>query len=132
MLFNNNNNNRRPAAPRQGSNPPQPGPRPPQPGPRPPQPGPRPPQPGPRPPQPAPRPPQPDPRSFSELTDEQLSAISRPQSLEDLQQLMSQFGGFLTPQNKAMVNELIDTLRQGGDQAQLQSLAARMSQAINQ
>ena len=118
MLFNNNNNNRRPAAPRQGSNPPQPGPRPPQP--------------GSRPPQPAPRPPQPDPRSFSELTDEQLSAISRPQSLEDLQQLMSQFGGFLTPQNKAMVNELIDTLRQGGDQAQLQSLAARMSQAINQ
>ena len=119
-----------PRPPQPGPRPPQPGPRPPQPGPRPPQPGPRPPQPGPRPPQPGPRPPQPGPRPPQPWAG--LPGLETPRSAEDLQKLLNQFGSVLTPQNQAMIQELITSLQQGSDPAQLQSLAARMSQALHQ
>lgn len=121
-----------PQSPQPGPRPPQPGPRPPQQGPRPPQQGPRPPQQGPRPPQPGPRPPQQGPRPPQQnLPPELLPNIPVPRSVEDLQQLLSQFGPLLSSENQSFIQELIGNLQKGSDPSQLQDLAARMSQALN-
>lgn len=52
-------------------------------------------------------------------------------SVGDLRQLLTVYGGVLSPENRDFISELIDQLQNGGDQQQLMALAARMRQAAS-
>ena len=52
-----------------------------------------------------------------------------PQNLADLKQLLQVYGPLLAPENRDLINELVDSLEGGGDLNSLQELAARMRQA---
>jgi len=56
----------------------------------------------------------------------------KPQNTLDLKKLLQQYDKILTPQNKRLINELIEKLDNGGDKADLQDLAQRMQKSVKQ
>lgn len=60
-----------------------------------------------------------------------MPQINKPQSVEDLKRLLELYGGALSNENKAFINELVCGLEGGADRSQLLELAARMQAAAN-
>ena len=58
-----------------------------------------------------------------------MPQIEKPQSAEDLKKLLSVYGDKLTPQNQALITELIGNLEHGAGRAELLDLAMRMQNA---
>jgi hypothetical protein len=56
----------------------------------------------------------------------------KPQNTVDLKKLLQQYDKVLTPQNKRLINELIEKLDSGCDQDGLKDLAQRMQRAAKQ
>ena len=117
----------RPQPPRPQPPRPQP-PRPQPPRPQPPRPQPPRPQP-PRPQPPRPQPPRPQPPRPQPPRPQMPGLPAKPTNVADLQNLLTQYGALLNPENKQFIQELIENLQQGGDQKSLVDLAARMQQA---
>lgn len=56
---------------------------------------------------------------------------SAPQNVGDLKNLLQQYGGLLSQDNKGFITELIGQLEGGADQQSLQQLAAKMQHAAS-
>ncbi|MBR2783959.1 MAG: hypothetical protein IKD93_07200 [Firmicutes bacterium] len=82
--------------------------------------------------QPQQPPPPPDPRQYRQLLQQAgaQNLPAPPHDLAGLKQLLALYGPWLTPENRALLTQVVAGLEQGGDRDKLQALAAGLRQAL--